>query len=295
MRILLGLTFAISGLIACADEDEPPSAGETESSVVINNKLSANKLSANKLSANKLSANKLSANKLSANRLELNMQGAGELIATADGREVLSFIVSCAINDTETLVAEHDGVTYEFFGELGLANRWLERPLDKKGRGWVSACLFARVNNQNVTVPISLRGPHRQLTLTADEKANWTLQEGAFYGNFFTPANQPIEWIACRGSDQAAGETGGLDTRDCTEPDPANPGQTFCGFTFAGNCGDFAAGVPAACRKYSTTGTFYKHCAAEATTKGGHDDDDDDDDDHHWKHYREVITTYVIP
>src|SRR5688572_21775239 len=168
MRILRGLTFAISSLVACMDDDESPSEGETTSSVVINNKLSANKLSANKLSANKLSANKLSANKLSANRLALNMEGAEDLIATADGREVLAFIVSCAINDTETLVAEHDGVTYEFFGELGLANRWLDRPLDKKGRGWVSACLFSRVNNQNVTVPISLRGPHQQLAATAD-------------------------------------------------------------------------------------------------------------------------------
>jgi hypothetical protein len=301
MRILLGL-LAFSSLIGCTDETD--SLGETNSAVVIDNRLAANRLAANRLAANRLAANRLAANRLAANRLELDPDGSSELITTPEGREVLSFIISCAIPDGVTLVGEHAGTTYEFFGELGLAPRWEKRPLDRKGKGWVSACLFSRVNANNVAIPISLRGPHSQLAATPDEKTNWSLEEGAFYGDYFTAPDEPIDWIACRGRDQAAGETGGLVERDCAEPDPANPGKTYCGFKYAGDCGAWA--TQRACKKFKVAGTYYMDCSASAAKKhhkgGEHDDDDDDhddddDDDHDWKNkkYRQVITTYVIP
>jgi hypothetical protein len=269
------LCAALAGCVV-----EPASTGTTEAASVIDNKLSANKLSANKLSANKLSANKLSANKLSANRLVLDEAGTEGLIETADGREVLSFIISCAIPEGITLVREHDGETYEFFGELGLAPRWIDRPLDRKGKGWVSACLFARVNNANVTIPVSLRGKHAALAVTPDEAEHWTVEEGAFYGNFFTAPDEPIEWIACRGVDQAAGESGGLVERDCAEPDPANPGFTLCGFKYAGDCFNTKP-QRGTCAHFDAKDTHYVNCGASQLPGG--------------PRYQEVITTYVIP
>ena len=50
------------------------------------------------------------------------------------------------------------------------------------------------------------------------------------HGYYFSPAAQPMMALACRGKDQAAGEGGGLITRDCAEPDPLDPTKTQCGF-----------------------------------------------------------------
>jgi hypothetical protein len=271
---------------ACMGGDEVDS-GEIRSNLVAHNKLTANKLTANKLTANKLTANKLTANKLTANRLQLH-KSADDLLATPEGREVLSFIISCAINEGVTLVAEYEDEEYEFYGELGLANKWLDHPLGDKGAGWVSACLFSRVNAANVSVPISLRGANQALTVTADERATWTLEEGAFYGDYFTPADEPINWIACRGAAQAAGETGGLIERDCAEPDPANPGFTLCGFTYAGDCGTFAEHH--ACKKYNEAGTYYERCRSDDIFTNGHKGGSDDHDV-----YPQAITVFVIP
>ncbi|MEO8700645.1 MAG: hypothetical protein ABI867_11405 [Kofleriaceae bacterium] len=272
---------------------------------MIDNRLAANRLAANRLAANRLAANRLAANRLAANRLELNVGDAGELLGTPEGREVLSFIVSCAVKEGETLVADFEGNHYEFFGELGLANKWLTHRLDDKGKGWVSACLFSRVNASNVPIPISLRGTHQQLTVDPEEADAWTLEEGAFYGDYFTPPNQPIDWNACRGRAQAAGESGGLLERDCAEPDPAHPGLTLCGFKYAGDCGDFA--THHACKRFNEDGTYYTKCAATpkfgANHHHGHDDDDHHDGDGCWGNnhgngndtYAQVITVYVIP
>lgn len=109
----------------------------------------------------------------------------------------------------------------------------------------VSACLLARVNAYGRTVTISMRGSRPALATTASEAAGFSLEEGAFYGDVFTADDGPIVANACRGRDQAAGETGDLVDRDCTEPGDV-PGRTVCGFTDAGDCADFT-GQPWAC------------------------------------------------
>jgi hypothetical protein len=290
-------------LLACTDE--PVSVGEVASAVVSDNRLAGNTLSENRLAGNTLASNQLAGARLANGSLSLNAT-ANDLLSTEGGREVLSFIISCALDETVTVVGEFGGDTFEFFGDLGLAQRWLNHPLDHKGKGWVSSCLFARVNASAIPVPISLRGPHKRLTADDDEKASWSLQEGAFYGNYFTDGD--IDWNACRGSDQAAGETAGLISRDCTEP-VGNTGLTVCGFKYAGDCGDFAA--EHACKKFDDDGTFYQKCRGNAAfhnKKGDHHDDDDDhhghghDDDgdchfgghNHNRAYRQVITVYVL-
>ncbi|MGN6109048.1 MAG: hypothetical protein ACTHU0_28340 [Kofleriaceae bacterium] len=297
MRSGVAIAVPLLFVFACAEHgDDELTEGETSSAIVTHNRLAANRLAANRLAANRLAANRLAAN-----RLELNVNDARELLRTPEGREVLGFIVSCAVKEGDTLVAQFEGNTYEFPGEIGLANDWTHHRLNSEGQGWVSACLFARVNANDVVLPVSMRGPHRQLTATAEEKAGWSLQEGAFYGNYFTPASEPIEWIACRGEAQAAGEIGGLVDRDCAEPDPANPGKTLCGFTYAGDCGDFAEEW--ACKSYSERGTYYTQCYDEAQFEEDEDHGHHGCRDHRGKHhhhkrstkYRQVITTWVTP
>jgi hypothetical protein len=268
-------------LFACTDHE--PIFDEVSSGVVVNNRLAGNTLAENRLAGNTLAGSKLAGTRLANNQLTLN-ETASELLATEDGREVLSFIVSCALDETVTVVGEFEGETLEFFGDLGLAPDWLDHRLDHVGKGWVSACLFARVNASQVAIPISLRGPHPRLTADDDEKALFSLQEGAFYGNFFTNDDDVIDWNACRGSDQATLEIAGLTTRDCAEP-AGNTGLTQCNFNYAGDCGEFA--TRHACKTFN--GTFYGKCQDEAVYRDGK---------HGWGRpdhpYKQIITVYVL-
>ncbi len=213
---------------------------------------------------------------------------AQDLLSTPEGRDVYSYIVSCALPAGVTIVATVDGTQYEFPGSIGLAPRWLKRKLNKSGQGWVSACLLARVNAHDTVEPISLRDKHPALVAAPSELADFPLEEGAFYGNLFAPNPDPPDWHACRGQDQAQGETGGLVDRDCAELDVlSDPTHTQCGFNYAGDCADYTPVFPSpyACRGYDPTGGFYISCHAQPGLKK-------------WRNaktYRQVITTFVKP
>ena len=263
-------------------------AGESTrtSSLVAGNKLAGNKLAGNKLAGNKLAGNKLAGNKLSNGALAVNMESAGKLLSTEDGREVFSFIVSCALPSDVVLEATIDDTTFDFFGELGLTPAWRVSPLSSEGKGWISACMFSRVNDNDVPLPVSLRGSNFALATTADERMGWTVEEGAFYGDLFTPDDQPILWIACRGSGQLAHpDAGGLVNRNCAKPDPDDPSVTQCGFIYAGDCGAFAS--DRTCESFSSSGTFYRRCHQQplgSFKEGGIN-----------PVFSQVITTYVTP
>lgn len=262
MRVVSRLLITtVTLLAACADVpgEPPPPATVLTVNRVTANRVTANRVTANRVTANRLPANRLMASRLGDGRLTVNMDTAGKLLSTEDGREVFSFIVSCALPSKITLEADVDGTTFEFTGELGLTPEWLTSPLGRIGQGWISACIFARVNANDVALPISVRGSNVALATDADERDGWSVEEGAFYGNLFTPLDQPIQWIACRGSGQVTeSDASGLADRLCAKPDPANPGFTMCGFTFAGDCGAFAADQ--VCEQFSGRGTFYRQC-----------------------------------
>jgi hypothetical protein len=285
MRIAVAL--GVVSLVGCASD---PTLSESSSTIVIDNKLAANKLAANKLAANKLAAS------------DLQSIDQNELLESSDGREVLGFIVSCAIDADKSLIASSlDGTEYEFFGEVGLANHWLHSPVDESGAAWVSACMFARVNASNVPLPISIRGSHPALATDEAERAGWSLQEGAFYGDFFT--DDELDWNACRGDDQAAGETGGLVERDCAEP--CTPGEildggvvceagmTRCGFNYAGDCGEISEHH--ACRDFDEKGAFYKRCLDEPGYKNKPNGNSVYKPSSGASSYKHVITVYVQP
>jgi hypothetical protein len=262
------------------------------------NRLASNRLASNRLASNKLASNKLASNALSSTRLVAHKASA-ELLATADGRDVYSYLISCALpagttiqatiagapdsNPPDTSYTCSNGVCV-FEGSIGLAEYWIDHRLAPTDQRWVSACIFARVNAHDTAEPISLRGPHDSLAVSAGEAATFPLQEGAFYGNLFT-GDDAIDWNACRGKDQAAGEFGGLVDRDCAEPDPLDPTHTQCGFNYAGDCADYTPVFPSpyACKSFDTElGTF-----GDCHNKAGAG---------RWpasKTYREVITTYV--
>ncbi len=281
--VLLSLALA-----ACTDESEDLSSGSH--GVVTNNRIASNRISSNRISSNRISSNRISSNRISSNRFVANIEAMGDLLASPEGQELLAFLIGCALPEGVILTATDPagGPDIEFFGEIGVAPDWVDRALDRSDRRWVTACVLSRVNDAGVSVEISMRGPLTVLDSTPAERASHPIEEGAFYGDIFGPLNQPLQWFACRGRDQAAGESGGLADRDCAEPDPANPGKTYCNFTYVGDCADFAAPK----NKYACEGfsDYYEGCETKARTNFKHHDNVKSH-----KQYEEVITTFLKP
>jgi hypothetical protein len=271
-----------------------PRAAETR------NRLAANRLAANRLAANRLAANRLAANALSSTKLEANMATA-DILATAGGRDVYAYLVSCALPGEVSIQAAVPGAedayctggTCTFPGGLGLADYWVDHKLNPEGQRWVTACVLARVNLYEQAEGISLRGAHDSLIPSPTEVGFYTLEEGAFFGNIFSDGTE-LDWNACRGRDKrewgrGSGSGGSLGMRDCTWPDPEHPGKTLCGFNYAGDCASFTdPPEPYSCKNFESGANglyeFYDGCHVAPG-------------DGRWnslKTYRQVITSYVV-
>lgn len=293
------VVFVAAMATACVGEPElsTSSHGLLDGNSIVGNRIVLNRIVLNRIVLNRIVLNQISSDTF---RMVSN-----ELLATAEGRELLSYVVSCAIPDGIMLLGVHGGQTYEFPGQIGLAEKWLRRSLHESEQRWVSGCLIARVNRFGIPVSISIRGPHDALKVSAAEADDYSVEEAAFYGNVFTPPHEPLVWNACRGRDEAASESGDLDLRDCSEPDPENPGLTLCGFKYAGDCADWAPPRNAyACKKFKEP---------KGRKGGPHDDGDLGSKDHrggyyeqchdepgfgHWhgaERFKEVVTVFVTP
>jgi hypothetical protein len=296
MRSVIIVVFVSTMATACVDDLD---VSTTTQAVLENNRIVSNRIVSNRIVLNRIVSNRIVSNQISINRYRIV---SNELISTAEGRELLSYVVACAIPEEVTLVGTYAGVEYEFPGEIGLAPRWIRHSLRRTDERWVSACLLSRVNRFGISVPISIRGPHSALTVTEAEAEDFSREEGAFYGNIFVPVDEPIIWHSCRGRDEAVSESGSLDLRDCAERDPEHPNLSLCGFEFAGDCADWAPPKNAyACKKFKQPevddgcdgddrqdelrGGYYEQCHDSAGNG-------------HWpgaERFKEVITVFVEP
>jgi hypothetical protein len=187
------VTLLFAGAAGCggegADDDD---MAVVQSAVVSENALSSNALSSNALSSNALSSNALSSNALSSNALSSNALTASALRDPL-ARELLTYIVSCALDEDDEIVMRIDGRRYVFPGSLGLAREWgRERgSCDGECQRWVSACVLARVDHAGVKRTISLRGEHPGLRPEASELRRFSDREATYYGNVFV-AGQPM-------------------------------------------------------------------------------------------------------
>jgi hypothetical protein len=122
------------------------------------------------------------------------------LASTAAKREQLRYLVRCALPADITLYADQDGTRFTFPGGLGLAPRWVDEAMTPSEERWVSACLLAHVNYFGKHVIVSMRAtppPVPALETSDDEQQTFTLFEGGFFGNLFTP--EPVAY-ACQGA-----------------------------------------------------------------------------------------------
>lgn len=216
MKLIPILFLVLAGCMTELDSEETDS---TEQALDSQNKLAANKLASNKLAANALAANKFAAASVASGT------AGSSLINSADGREVLTYILSCALSSTQSITLKDSAdVSYTFNGSLGLGSAWLTRALTVTEQRWVSACVLARTNYFGVTVQLSLRGNNPILATTSAERTSYGGLDGGFYGNLFDPTG-PKEY-AC---------DGWYDTtnRVCAN---ASGATTTCSFTYTGSC-----------------------------------------------------------
>lgn len=272
---------------------------------------SKNRLTMNGLSSNRLTINGLSTGSLTQDGSTLVQT---DLITDEPGRELLTYVARCALTPTQTLVGTHQGVTYTFPGVIGLTPSWLSSPLaDVRKQRWVSACLLAHVNGHGVEVPISMRGSHSALYASDAEKAAFTMQEAAFFGNVFAvhpgddlldididididigdddddgPSTDPgtavpLKSYACGGEQlrtQCTGSGSLRPQRSCGENEP-------CALVFPGVCKAPSGQSGNACKSTSPGGGFMD-CHSTLTNASGQ-----------WgsnsQEYEEIITVYLQP
>lgn len=226
MRITLTvcLTAALAGGCLLETEDGAEALSETDSAVVTSNRLAVNRLAVNRLAVNRLAVNRLAVNSLEAQAV----------MSTPEGRDVMSYVVGCAIpNGQSVTLADSTGVQYTLPGLVGLAPAWATRAPTVSEQRWVTACLLARTNVNGVPVNISMRhDTNVALVTSAAERTQYSKVEGAFYGNLF--AATPT-WFACsnRTWTQLVGTF-----RACALS--ANGITTDCGFTYTGTCSSTA-------------------------------------------------------
>ena len=184
--------------------------------------------SSNRLASNRLASNRLASNRLASNSLGAAALSSGALVDTADGREVLSYIVSCALPTGESVtVQDSTGTSHHFNGSLGLAPSWATQVPSVEDRRWVTACLLARTNYYGVSVQLSMRGASDALATNAGEEQAYARLEGAFYGDLFDANAQ--SWFACGANNEPIN-----DLRLCTIS--ADGATTQCGFTYTNLC-----------------------------------------------------------
>jgi hypothetical protein len=185
----------------------------------------------------------------------LTAASAAAMGPSKDARKVLSYAVGCALNSAQSISFSVDGAAFSNPGTVGVAQAWPTRALTASEAAWVSACVFARVNLASQPISVSVVGTTTALSPTASERADYAIEEGAFWGNAFVDLGA-VEPYSCNGVDQAANDTyGDLPDRQCAQPDSPGSQVSPCGMHYAGLC-------TAVCKTQSP----YANCAFPGTT-----------------------------
>lgn len=111
------------------------------------------------------------------------------LLADAEGRRLLGYVVTCALSEGEELHSTTAGVSFE--GVVGIASKWASAPLDKvASQRWVTACLLQTLNGLGMKVPIRMSGSHPAIAAGSEtETSDYSVPESTMFGNIFGPAD----------------------------------------------------------------------------------------------------------
>jgi len=183
----------------------------------------------------------------------LNLVLASNSTNTTIVKEIMPFLVGCALNETSMWISIfEDGLPVQFAGELGLAPNLGSNFMNQQEQGWVSGCLLARVNYFGKHIELSLRNTPEIIVEDASEIIDFPVFEGAFFGNLFS--NDSFLKYACQGDPEAQAllESPDRKWRICT--DSSNP----CSMVVLGSCSDV-------CQNF-TVNSGYSNCTVEGQT-----------------------------
>lgn len=168
---------------------------------------------------------------------KLDASSAAAMGATAARRRVLAAAVRCALGSTQTITFSAGGVPYTDSGGIGIAPGWKDTGLTATEASWVSACVFAHMNDTTNLIWISVRGSESTLSPTTTESTSYRIEEGAFWGNAFVDRGA-IGAYSCLGVDQAIDDSyGDLPLRRCAHWGTQMTSTTSaCGMHYAGSC-----------------------------------------------------------
>lgn len=204
---------------------------------------------------NPVTLSDLASSALSSARLDAS--SAAAMGTTAASRRVLAAAVRCALGSTQAITFSVGGVSYAAAGGIGMAPGWTDTALTATEASWVSACLFAHMNDTTELIWLSVRGSESTLSPTTTESTGYRVEEGAFWGNAFVDRGT-IAAYSCLGVDQAIDDSyGDLPLRRCAHWDGQVSSTTSaCGMHYAG-----------ACRSACSTGTApYTGCTFPGST-----------------------------
>ena len=163
------------------------------------------------------------------------------LAATETGRHQLKYLVNCALPDSVVLVSVQGPERFTFPGHLGLAPEWLKAPLTPLQERWVSACMLALTNYAGKHVEVSLHakpGAAPFLAQTKEETRAYSLLEGGFFGNLFSP--HPVAYVCSGTRTKIEAQDPVFRDRLCTKPTgettPDGKPLTVCQFILTGPC-----------------------------------------------------------
>jgi hypothetical protein len=236
--------LAALSLTACASTSETET-DVAEESMTVDNSLTSNSLTSNSLTSNSLTSNSLTSNSLTSNSLTSNSLMSAALTDDPLARQLLKYIVGCALSANETIDITLGGIPYSFAGELGLAPAWGQpgHSCDANCRSWVSGCVLSRVNYLGETVDISLRGSLGALSASETELFVYPAREATYFGDIFA---SPQVRYACTSPGSS------LISRVC------GPSTSDCVMDVLGDCTAF-------CNKPRSDGS-YPHCGPDDDT-----------------------------
>lgn len=168
------------------------------------------------------------------------------LAATELGRHQLKYLVNCALPESVVLFSVQGHERFTFPGSLGLAPEWLKAPLTPVQERWVSACMLALTNYAGKQVDVSLHakpGVSPFLAQTKDETQAYTLLEGGFFGNLFSP--HPVAYVCTGTYTKIEAQDPVFRDRLCTkasgETTRGGKPLTVCQFVLTGPCSNPAS------------------------------------------------------
>lgn len=196
------------------------------------------------------------------------------LVASEQGRTLLSYVVRCALAVGDQASFPRSGApALVYTGLVGIAPTWKSGSLGGLGRRLMTGCLMAHVNAIGTEIPISVRS--RSLSaVPLTERLLFPAQEMAVYGNIFARAADR-DLFVCFGEavGQSLNGNGGLGTalglptyldfRMCSV-------SQRCGFQRVGACYRWPS-QPGVTRSACSTqaGDFYRACHEAPIEQGG--------------------------